>query len=194
MDSGTVSRGFQRKMGLKWRHFFLWHSFSGGGNKGFEVERDLGRRKLIEPVIISRSLELPFLDGHIHDKSHDTIHQGSHDAHQRDYGSPAQGSDGRFAEDGIVILEGAVGSFGCRSQAVQVAEALGSSGDFQKQARPLGNRNMGGEAELFRAMGTIPVQFKNGRIFGLHALLEAGKGKPLGGGIESIGTHGKVAV
>jgi hypothetical protein len=34
---------------------------------------------------------------------------------------------------------------------------------------------MGREAELFRAMGTIPVQFKNGRIFGLHALLEARK-------------------
>lgn len=43
-------------------------------------------------------------------------------------------------------------------------------------------------------MGAIPVEFKNGRIFGLHALLEAGKGKPLSGGIESIGTHGEVAV
>jgi len=43
-------------------------------------------------------------------------------------------------------------------------------------------------------MGAIPVQFEDGRIFGLHTLLEAGKGKPLSGGIESFGTHGKVAV
>ena len=77
---------------------------------------------------------------------------------------------------------------------MQLAEPFGSSGDFQKEARPLGNRNMGGKAELFRAMGTILVQFKNGGISGLHTLLEARKGKPLSRGIESIGTRGKVAV
>jgi len=50
------------------------------------------------------------------------------------------------------------------------------------------------KAEQFRAMGAIPVEFENGRVLGLHTLLEAGKGKPLSGGIESIGAHGKVAV
>ena len=137
-------------------------------------------------MFISGSLELPFLDGHIDDKANDTIHQGSHDAHQRDYGSPAQGSDGRFAEDGIVFLEGAVGSFGCRSQAMQLAVTLRASGDFQKQAGVLGNRDMGGKAELFRAMRAIPVELENGRVFGLHALLEAGKRKPLRCSIPSI--------
>jgi hypothetical protein len=43
-------------------------------------------------------------------------------------------------------------------------------------------------------MGAVSAEFENGRVFGLHALLEAGKGKPLSGGIESIGTHRKVAV
>ena len=80
------------------------------------------------------------------------------------------------------------------SPSCTLAERTRSSGDFDIQAGPFGNRNMGGKAEQFRAMGAIPVEFKNGRIFGLHALLEAGKGEPLIGGIESIGTHGKVAV
>ena len=71
---------------------------------------------------------------------------------------------------------------------------LRASGDFQKQAGVLGNRDMGGETELFGSMRTIPVQFDNGRVFGLYALLEAGKGKPLSGSIPSIGTRGKATV
>ena len=149
---------------------------------------------MIEPMFISGSLELPFLDGHIDGKADDAVNQGSHDSHKRDYGSPAQGSDRRLAQDGVILLEGAVGSFGCRSQAVQLAVTLRASGDFQKQTGVLGNGDMGGKAELFRAMRAIPVEFENGRVFGLYALLETGKGKPLRGGIESIGTRGKVAV
>jgi len=123
-------------MGLKRRRFFLWHSFSGGGNKGFDVGRDLGRRKLIEPGLVAGSLELPFLDGHIENKPAYAIQQGGYYTHQRLYRRPAKRTAGGFAQDGIVILEGAVGSFGCRTpayrrQAVQLAEALGSSGDFQ---------------------------------------------------------------
>lgn len=145
-------------------------------------------------MFISGSLELPFLDGHIDGKAKDTINQCGHDSHERDYGSPAQGSDRRLAQDGIVFLEGAVGSFGWRAQAVQPAVTFGASGNFQKQAEVLGNRDMGGKAKLFRAMGAIPVEVENGRVFGLGALLEAGKGQPLSGGIPSIGTRGKVAV
>jgi hypothetical protein len=77
---------------------------------------------------------------------------------------------------------------------MQLAVTFRSPGDFQQQTGALGNRNMGGKAEQFRSMGAIPVEFKNGRVFGLRTLLEAGKGKPLSGGIKSIGTHGKVAV
>ena len=40
---------------------------------------------------------------------------------------------------------------------------LRASGDFQKQAGVLGNRDMGGETELFGSMRTIPVEFDNGR-------------------------------
>jgi len=144
MGSGTVAGGFWRKKGLKQRHLFLAPLSSGDLNKRFEVRGNLGRRKLIEPMFTSGSLELPVLDGHINDKANDTINQGSHDSHERDHGSPAQGSDRRLAQDGIVFLEGAVGSFGCRSQAMQLAVTLGAPGDFEKQARVLGNGDKGG--------------------------------------------------
>jgi len=194
MSFETVSRGFQRKMKLKRRHCFLMPYASGGGNKWLKVGRDLRRRKLIEPGLVAGVLELPLLDGDIDGKADDAVNQGSHDSHQRFHGRPAKRTDGGFSQDGVVLLEGAVGSFGCRAQAVQLAETFRSSWDFQKQAGSLGNGDMGRKAEQFRTMGAIPVQFKNGRVFGLHALFEAGKGKPLSGGIESIGTHGKVAV
>ena len=106
VGSGTVSGGFQCQEGLKRRHFLLAPDSSGGIHKRFEVRRDLGRRKLIEPMFISGSLELPFLDGHIGDKAEDTVQQGGHDSHEREYGSPAQGSDRRLAQDGIILLEG----------------------------------------------------------------------------------------
>ena len=76
---------------------------------------NLGRRKLIEPMLVSGSLELPFLDGHIDGEAKDAIDQGGHDSHERDHGSAAQGSDRRLPRNGIVLLEGASGSFGCRS-------------------------------------------------------------------------------
>ena len=144
MSFETISCRFQRQEGLKRRHFLLAPDSSGGINKRFEVRRNFRRRKLIEPGLVTGVLELPFLDGHINDEADDTINQGGHDSHERDHGSPAQGSDRRFAQDGIVFLEGAVGSFGCRSQAMQLAVTLGASGDFEKQARVLGNGDMGG--------------------------------------------------
>ena len=194
MSFETLSCGFQRKMGLKQTHFFLMLYSSSSGNKWLKVGWDLRRRELIEPGLVVGVLELPFLDGHIDDKADDAVNQGGHDTHQRFHGRPAKRTDGGISEDGVVLLEGAVGSFGCRSQTVQLTVTFRSSGDFQQQAGSLCNRNMGGKAEQFGSMGAIPVEFKNGRIFGLHALLEAGKGEPLIGGIESIGARGKVAV
>ena len=94
-------------------------------------------------MFISGSLELPFLDSHIDGKANDTIQQSGHDSHGRDYGSPAQGSDRRLAQDGVILLESAVGSFGCRSQAMQLPVTFRASGDFQKQAGVLGNGDMG---------------------------------------------------
>ena len=186
MSFETVSCGFQRKMRFKRRHFFLVASSSGGGNKWLEVGRDLGRRKLIEPGLVTGSFELTLLNGHIEEKPAYAIQQGCYYAHQRFHRCSAKRTDGGVAQDGIVLLEGAVGSFGCGSQAMQLAVTFRASGDFQKQARVLGNGNVSGKTKLFGSMGTIPEKFDNGRVFGLHALLEAGKGKPLRGGIPSI--------
>ena len=142
MSFETVSRGFQSKMRFKRRHFFLVPYSSGGGNKKLNVGRDLGGRKLIESSLVTGVLKPPFLDGHIDGKADDAANQGGHDTHQRFHGRPAQRSDRRLARDGVVLLEGAIGSFGCRSQAVQPAETFRSSGDFQQQAGLLGNGDM----------------------------------------------------
>ena len=64
--SGTISWEFHGKMGPKRRHFILAPSSSSSGSKGLKVGRDIQRQKLIEPVIISRSSELPILDGDVH--------------------------------------------------------------------------------------------------------------------------------
>jgi hypothetical protein len=115
MSSRTVAVRFRRGNGLNRRHFFLAPDSSGGVEKRFKVRRNLGRRKLIEPMFVSGSLELPFLDRHIDDEAKDAIDQGGHDSHERDHGSAAQGPDRRISKNGIVLLEGAIGSFGCRS-------------------------------------------------------------------------------
>jgi len=106
------------------------------------MRRNLGRRKLIEPGLVTGVLELSLLDGHIDGEADDAIQQGSHDAQQRFHGRPAKRTDGGVSQDGIILLEDAVGSFGCGSQAVQLAEPFRSSGDFQQQTGSLGNRNM----------------------------------------------------
>ena len=145
-------------------------------------------------MFISGSLELFLLDGYIDDKPEDTVKQRRDNAHLGNHGGAAQRPRRRLAQDGIVILESAVGSFRCRSQAMQLAVTFRASGDFQQQARVTGDGSMSGKTELFRSMGAIPVEVENGRVFGLYALLEAGKGKPLSCSIKSIGTRGKVAV
>jgi len=61
MSFETVSYGFQRKMKFNRRHFFLVPYSSGGGNKWLKVGRDLGGRKLIEPGLVTSSLELSLL-------------------------------------------------------------------------------------------------------------------------------------
>jgi hypothetical protein len=193
MSFKTVSCEFQRKMGLELAHFFSAAFSSSGGNKWLKVGRDFWRRELIEPGLIAGVFELPFRNGHVDGKADDAVNQGSHESHQRFHGRAAKRTYGEISEDGVVLLESAVGSFGCRSQAMQLAVTFRASGDFEQEAGPLGNGDMGGEAEPFGSMGAIPVQCKNGRVFGLGTRFEAGKGQPLSGGIESIGAHGLVA-
>ena len=97
-------------------------------------------------------------------------------------------------EDGVVILEGAIGPFRRGAQAVQLPVTFGSSGDFEKETGSLGNGDMGGKAEASGVMGAVPIEFEDGRVFGFHALLEAGEGKPLSGGIESVGASREATV
>ena len=147
MSFEAVSWGFRRKMGLKQTHFFLAPSSSSGGNKWLKVGWNLRRRELVEPSLVIGVLEFPFLDGHIDDKADNAVNQGGHDTHERFHGRPAKRTDGGISEDGVVLLESAVGSFGCRSQAMQLAVTFRAPGDFEKQAGSFGNRCMGGKAK-----------------------------------------------
>jgi len=47
---------------------------------------------------------------------------------------------------------------------------------------------------MFGTIRALAKDLEDGRVFGLPALLEAGKGKSLSCGIESIGTRRKVAI
>jgi len=58
----------------------------------------------------------------------------------------------------------------------------------------LSNWDVSGESETIGTMGTIPIQFQQGRIFGLHAVLKAGKREALGGGSKSVGTSWEMTV
>ena len=149
---------------------------------------------MIDPGLVTCGPELPFVDGDIENKPADTIEQSGNDAHERFDGGAAERAGGRFEQDGVVILEGAVGSFGCRAQGVQLPVSFGASGDFEKETGPSGNGDVGGEAELFRSMGAVAEEFEDGRIFGFDALLEAGEGEPLGCGVESVGARWEVTV
>jgi len=58
----------------------------------------------------------------------------------------------------------------------------------------LRNGNMRGESEAMAAMRAVPVQFQQGRILGLNALLKASEREALGRGIESIGASRQMTV
>lgn len=77
-------------------------------NKKLRVRKDLRRRKLIEPVLFSRQLVLPFLDSHIDDKANDTIDQSGYDPPSTRPQKPDTGDRTGVRAD---FFEGAVGSF-----------------------------------------------------------------------------------
>jgi len=99
-----------------------------------------------------------------------------------------------MAKDGVIFLERAVGSFGGRTQRMQLAIPLCASRNFQSETGMLCNRHMGGIAKLMGAMKAIAVKIEIGRKIGFNALLEAGKGKPLSGRIKTVRPGGKMAV
>ena len=66
------------------------------------------RRELIEPVFVPGSLELPFLDPDIQDKTCDTVDQRSNDSHLGYDRRTAKGSDRGFAKNGNIFFERAL--------------------------------------------------------------------------------------
>jgi hypothetical protein len=119
---------------------------AGDFNERLEISRNSRRRKLVSPFLIAGSLKFAFSNDPVDKEASDTINQQSNDAQLRNNGCSAKRPNGRFAQDGKVFFEGAIGSFGSRAQSKQLAKALGSSWDFQNKAGMLSNRNMSGIA------------------------------------------------
>ena len=88
---------------------------SAGLEEGLEESRNLGRGKMVKPLFIPSFFELAFFNRDVEDKIHNAVNQCGNDAHLGDSGSASEGANRRFAKDGIIFLEGTVGSFGCRT-------------------------------------------------------------------------------
>lgn len=159
-----------------------------------EERGDLGRRELIEPVLIPGGFELTLLDRNVQDKARDAIDQSGNDAHLCDGSCPTERHNRRLSEDGLVVLEGAVGALGRGAESVQLVITLGASGDFQDKPGMLGDGDVSRKAEAIAAMRTIPVEIEIGRKTGLEALLEAGEGEPFRHRVEAVRPAEEMAV
>ena len=119
---------------------------AGELNERFEESRNVGRRKLISPNIISGGFEFPLFNDPIDKETSNTIKQESNDTQLGDDGRAAKRSNGRFAQEGKIFFERAICAFGGRTKSKQLAKALRASRDFEHEARMLSNRNMSGIA------------------------------------------------
>ena len=120
------------------------------------------------------------------------IDQGGNGAHLGYHSGTAE-RPGRWpAKNGIVHLERAVGSLGCRTEGMQLLITIGPSRDFEDEPGVLSNRDMTRKAEALRTMGAIPVEFEIRGETGFDALLETGEGKPTCCRIETVGTSEEV--
>jgi len=146
---------------------------SGRFGEGSKVGRKLRRRKLIEPMLISRSLKLSLLDDHVQNKPVNVIKQGCHDPHQLDHGGSPERTHGGLTQDGIVLLERTVGSSRRGSQTMQLPVTIRTPGDFENQTWVLSDRHMSGESETIGTMWTVAIPFQQRRIQGLRALFKA---------------------
>jgi hypothetical protein len=115
---------------------------AGDLSKRLEISRNIRRRKLVRPFLIAGSLKFALCNYPVDKEASNTINQQSNDTQLRNNRRAAKRSNGRFAQDGKVFFERAIGSFGSRTQSKQLAKALGSSWDFQNKTRMLSNRNM----------------------------------------------------
>jgi hypothetical protein len=155
-------------------------SISAGFDERLQMSGNLERRELIKPVFVPSSLELPFLDCVVQDKTSDSIDQRGNNAHMGNNGCTLERPDRRFAQNSAVFFKRTVGSFGCRSQSVQLPISFGCSGDFENKTRMLRDGNMRGISESIGAMKTVPVNIETGRKLGFDAFLETGERKRLG--------------
>ena len=158
------------------------------------MKGDVRRRKLMSPMLLAPSLELPFFDRAVEDEACDTVYQRGNDSHLRNNRRTAKGSDRGVAKNGNIFFERAVGSLGSRSQGVQFTIPFSASGDFQNKARMLGNRDMRCIAKSIGSMRTVPVKLEIGWKIGLHTLHETGKRKPLSGRVKAVRPRGKIAI
>jgi hypothetical protein len=119
---------------------------AGDLNKRLKVSRNIWRRKLVSPFLIAGGLKFAFCNDPVDKEARNTIDQQRNDSQLRNNRRAAKRPNGRFAEDGKVFFEGAIGSFGSRTQSKKLAKALGSSWDFQNKAGMLSDRNVSGIA------------------------------------------------
>jgi hypothetical protein len=138
---------------------------SAGLDERLQMSGNLWMRKLIEPVFIVHGLELLFVDCIVQDKASKTIDQRGNDSHLgNDCGTPKR-PDRRFAQNSAFFFKHTIGSFGGRSQNVQLPIPLRASGDLQNKARMLRNGNMSEKTKPIGATRTVPVK----RILLLHS-------------------------
>ncbi len=85
----------------------LWRAAdeSAGFHERLQMRGNLRRRELIKPGLIPRSLEPPFLDGYIENKTHDAVKQCGNARHLGHRRRTSKRPDLRFPQDGIVVLQ-----------------------------------------------------------------------------------------
>ena len=119
---------------------------AGELNERPEIGRNIWRRKPIRPFHIASGIEFPFIDDEIDKETSDAINQHGNDTELRNNRRATKGTNGRFAQDGKVFFERAIGAFGSGAQGKQLAIAFSAARDFENEARMLSNRNMSGIA------------------------------------------------
>ena len=153
----------------------LQQNTSAGFYERLQMSGDLGRRELIKPVYVSRSLVFPFLDGNIEDQSRDTVKQRGNHAHLGYHRRSPKRPGQRLAKNGVILLERAVGSFGCRAQSMQVPIPFRASGDLQDETGTLSNRHISRESRPVGTMRKVPAKLKSGSKLRFHSSLETGE-------------------
>ena len=191
MSTEEMARRLLSKAGLRQGY---QQNTSAGFHERSQMSGNLGRRELIKPVFVASSLKLPFFDRNVQNKARDTVKQCRNDAHLGYHRRTPKRSDRRLAKDAIILLERAVGSFGCRAQRMQLPIPPRASGNLQNKTRIPRDGNMRAITKPIRTMRTFAVKVKIGSRIGFHALLEAGERKPLSRRVKPIRPRGEMAV